>query len=319
MNIAFFGSSHFAAASLEALIKGKHKIVCVVTQPDSKKGRGLHMASTAIKDIAAKQGLELYQPESINSADSESFLKQLGPDLFIVIAYGQILSKAVLEIPSLFTVNVHASLLPLYRGAAPVNWSIIRGEKKTGVSVLKMEEKMDAGPLILQKIAGITEDDTAISLEEKLSKLAAQSLSECLSLIESNSIEFIQQDENSVSFAPRLKKKDGLISWDKPAETIYNLVRGCYGWPGAFSFYKGKLLKVHRAKAYPLSFRAQPSVSAGEIIRIDKEGILVASKDSALLIEELQEEGKRRMIASEFIAGHRISVGEKFTGSRFKK
>ncbi|MFH1269922.1 MAG: methionyl-tRNA formyltransferase [Candidatus Omnitrophota bacterium] len=312
MNIVFFGSSRFAAPSLKALLASRHRISCVVTQPDREKGRGLRSAGTAVKIIASESDARIYQPQNINTRDAVEFLKGLKPDLFVVIAYGQILSSGILKVPGVFSINMHASLLPKYRGAAPVNWAVIKGEKITGLSVMKMVEKMDAGAVIQQKEANISDDDTAVTLEERLSEMAAQLLLDTLTSIESNNYNLTPQDESRVTFAPKLKKEDGRIQWDKAAGDIYNLIRGCMGWPGAFTYYKGKLLKIYKARPGP-AVRGQPDSPAGRIIDISREGIVVATGKENLIIEELQIEGKRAMSAGEFAAGHKIRSGEIFS------
>jgi len=251
MNIVFFGSSRFAAPVLEALLTSRHKVTCVLTQPDRPKGRGLHFAGTVMKTIASESGIRIYQPYNVNDSDTIKFLKGLNPDLFVVIAYGQILSSAILSIPKAFSINLHASLLPKYRGAAPINWALIKGEKITGITVMKMTEEMDAGPIIQQKEIEISNLDTSITLEDKLSHFAAQLLLTSLHSIEDNNYNLVPQDENNVSFAPKLKKEDGRIDWNKPACDIYNLIRGCISWPGAFTYYKGKLLKIYKARVCP--------------------------------------------------------------------
>ncbi len=309
MNIVFFGSSNFAVPALKALLAIRHKISCVVTQPDKKKGRGLYFEGTAVKAVAEESGIDLYQPRDVHTAEAIKFLKSLSADLFIVISYGQILSREILDIPKIFSINIHASSLPKYRGAAPMNWAIIKGEKTTGISIIKMTKEVDAGAIILQKITDITEDDTIITLEDKLSKMAAESLEDCLKRIENNNYKLISQDEDKVSLAPKLKKEDGLINWNKPAQEIYNLIRGILNWPGAFTYYQGKLWKIYKARLT----RAPELRSAGapgQIIQVSKEGIEVGTGKGSLIIEELQTEGKRRMKVEEFIAGHRIGIGE---------
>ena len=314
MNIVFFGSSNFAVPSLQALAKTKHNISCVLTQPDKEKGRGLHIEGTAIKAAADTLGLKVYQPEKINTIETANFLKSLNVDLFVVASYGQILSQEVLDVPKIFSINLHASLLPKYRGAAPINWAIIKGEKATGVTVMKMERRMDAGPIILQKTIGILNEDTEIGLQDKLSNLAAELLLECLISIEDKNYKLKEQDEAGVSFAPKLKKNDGAIDWNKSAEEINNLIRGCMNWPGAFTYYKGKLLKIYKAKAFE---SLSPSVlqSPGGIVQVSKEGIIVATGGDVLMIKELQIESKTRLRVEEFIAGHKIRAGEVFSKS----
>ena len=311
MNIVFFGSSKFAAPSLKAILASKHKVVCAVTQPDKPQGRGLHFAGTVIKTIALDSGIKIYQPDNVNDADTAGLLKELKPDLFVVIAYGQILAQKILDVPKIFSINVHASLLPKYRGAAPINWAIIKGEKKTGISIIKMSKEMDAGPIILQKETDINNFDTAITLEEKLSVLAADSLSAVISSIEDNNYNLQPQDERSVSFAPKLKKEDGRIKWEETAQDIYNLIRGCINWPGAFTYYNDKLLKIYKARVFPYE-RSAGSPLPGTIADISKEGITVVTSKDKLTIEELQIEGKRRMNAQDFTAGHKICIGQIF-------
>ncbi|MFA4842664.1 MAG: methionyl-tRNA formyltransferase [Candidatus Omnitrophota bacterium] len=310
MNIVFFGSSRFAVPSLKALVNSPHKILCVVTQPDKKSGRHLRMEVTPVKEFARKSGLEIFSPQSVNSSHAELFLKSLAPDLFIVIAYGQILSSKLLALPKFFSLNAHASLLPKYRGAAPINWSIISGDNETGVSVMKMVEKMDAGPIILQQKCGIAETDTAVTLEEKLSQIAAVLITESLELVGENRYNLTAQDETKVSLAPKLRKEDGLVDWGKSARDIYNLIRGAQAWPGAFTYYKGKLLKIYKARV--VSQGPQAITKPGEIIDVSNIGITAAAGKSYLTIEELQIEAKRRMSAAEFIAGHKFSAGEIF-------
>lgn len=311
MNIVFFGSSQFAVSSLQSLISSGHKVSCVVTQPDKPKGRHLYLSGTLVKDAALKFGIEVYQPESVNTLESIKFLKELKADLFVVISYGQILSEEILNIPKIFCINAHASLLPKYRGASPINRAIINAEKDTGVTIIKMTGQMDAGPIILQQPIEISEDDTDISLEEKLSRIASQLILEMFNSIKDNNFKLTPQDENRVSFAQKLKKEEGLINWEKPALDVYNLIRAITRWPGAFTYYNGKLLKVYKTK---VCRPAGPPVSrsAGEIIKVSKEGIVVVTGKDNLVIEELQLEGKRRMRIEEFMSGHKINIGEKF-------
>lgn len=317
MKIIFFGSDNFSVASLKALSGTKHDISCVVTQPDKKRGRGLHLEGTAVKIAAQDLGLKIYQPTKINSSEAAGFLNELKADLFIVVAYGQILSQEILDIPRIFAINVHGSLLPKYRGAAPINWVLINAEAITGVTVIKIVKEMDAGPIILKKELDITDEDTAVTLENKLACLGAEALLAALKLIEDNSYKLSEQDKNAITLARRMKKEDGLINWDKSAGDINNLIRGCIGWPGAFTYYKGKLLKIYKAavtrsQGHPSTSlgTSQVTKSPGEIMQVSGEGIVVACAKDNLLITEMQLEGKRGMTAQEFISGHKISVGE---------
>jgi len=310
MNLIFFGSDRFAVPSLRRIFDSHHKILCVTTQPDSRAGRGLAVVATPIKQMAQEFNLPLYQPQDVNSNASYEFLKSLHPDLLCVVAFGQILSRSILEIPKIMAVNLHASLLPKYRGAAPINWALIKGETQTGVSVIKMSQKMDAGPIILQKSLDIKESDNAQTLEDKLSTLGADLVLEVLDLIQADRYSLIEQDEKDATYAAKMKKEDGLILWGKPARDIFNLIRGCVGWPGAFTYYQDKILKIHKASRVSGYQGIRVSGTGGEILKVSKEGILVAATEGCLLIEELQLEGKRKMTAAEFITGHKICVGQ---------
>jgi len=308
MKIIFFGSAHFAVPALEALIKSKHELVCVVTQPDKKKGRHLHIGETDVKSTAVAAKLKTFQPENIKSKESVDFLKSLDADLFIIIAYGQMFSQEVLDIPKIMPINIHASLLPRYRGAAPINWAIINAEKKTGISIMYVSLKMDAGPVILQKEIKIEEDDTAGSLEEKLRNLGAELLMEALKIIDSRSYRLLEQDEDKVILAPKLKKEDGLIDWDAPAIDIHNQIRGVLPWPGAFTGYRGKMLKIFQADVLPIFPNHKPV--AGEVVRADKHGVVVACGRGFLNLKELQLEAGKRMSGHNFIIGHKLKVGD---------
>ncbi len=311
MNIIFFGSSHFAAASLEALFQAGQRVTSVVTQPDKKSGRGMHLGHTVIKSIAENFNCKIYQPEDINSPEAISFLKAQNCDLFVVIAYGQILSEKLLEIPKIFAVNLHASLLPKYRGAAPINWAMINGEKATGITLIKMNKKMDAGEIIAQEKMDIIETDTAASLEKRLADLTAQILIASLEPIREQTVKLISQNDKQATLAPKLRKSDGKIVWEKSAGEICNLIRGSLNWPGAFTYYHGKLLKIYQASRYPQELE-RIKYAPGEVTHIFKDSIVVATGKGGLLIEELQPEGKRRMQVQEFLSGHEISLGETF-------
>lgn len=311
MKIVFFGSSHFAIHSLKAIISAGFDISCVVTQPDKKKGRHLNLAHTVVKDAAIESGLKVFQPQDVNCPESVKLLKSLGADLFAVVSYGQILSQEVLDIPKVIPINLHASILPRYRGASPINYALLNGDKVTGVTVIKMEKSMDAGAVILQKSIEITDDDDMVTLENRLSVLGAAALIETLRLIENNDYKLLPQNEKKVILSPKLKKKDGLIEWSKPAKEIRNLVRAYSVWPGAFTYYKSKLLKIHKAEVMPQSLAGR-KFSPGEVLNVTKDCIFVATGSGELLVWELQPEGKRAMSAEEFIAGHKIAAKDVF-------
>ncbi len=307
MNIVFFASAGISIPSLKYLANSGHQVSCVVTQPDRRQGRGLHYRSTPVKAEAQVCGFLVFQPEQINSRKAFDVLSGLKPELFVVIAYGQILSAKILNIPSILALNLHASLLPQYRGAAPINWSIIKGDNTTGVTAIKMTEKMDTGPVILQSKTDISPDDNSLTLEKRLAQSAARVLADSIIAIENKNLVLMPQDESGVSFAPKLKREDGLIDWQKSSLEIHNLVRGCLGWPNAFTYYKGKLLKVFATKMEEAPCQGW---RPGEII--DTHGsIAVATGKGILTIEKIQLEAKRVMTAQEFLSGHKIIPGEK--------
>lgn len=308
MKILFFASDRFALRSLDALAGSGQSIVAVITQPDRKKGRGLALSATAVKEGAQKLKLEVYQPEELSKKEAVNLLKGLSADLFVVIAYGQILPQEILDIPKVLALNIHASLLPKYRGAAPINWAIINGEEITGVSAIKMVKQMDAGPVLGQKKIKIAEEDDALTLEDKLSKIGAELLLEIIVDIEKGDYRLTPQQEKEATLAPKLKKDDGRIKWNKPAGDIHNLIRGVLGWPGAFTHYKGKILKIYKARARAIA--GSPG-APGEITQVSAQGLIVAASPGSLIIEELQLEGKRRMKAAEFIQGRKIMIGER--------
>jgi methionyl-tRNA formyltransferase len=308
MKIVFLGSAHFAVPSLEALCDAGCRIECVITQPDRKGGRGMHLIPTMVKRTAERRGLLVFQPDNINQETHRDFLLRLEADIFIVIAYGQILSPEVLHIPPLGCLNVHASLLPKYRGAAPINRALIRGEQETGISLIQLVPRMDAGPVLIQQAFPILPNDDACSLEEKLAAASIPLLIEGLAGIRDGRAKAVAQDESAVSYAPKLTKEDGLIRWDATAEDVYNQVRGCCPWPCGHSFINGAMIKIRKCRLVRVPV-AHGNTRPGEILKVGKEGIIVSCGRDAIAIEELQPEGKRMMTVLEFIAGHRLSPG----------
>lgn len=306
MDIVFFGSGKFALKGLEALVNAKHKISLVVTQPDKPQGRHLNYLPTEVKLKAEGLRLNIYQPQNPNEQEAFSALKQIPADLFIVISYGHILKCPILELPKIYPLNVHASLLPKYRGAAPINRAIINGEKETGISIIKMSDVMDAGDVLLQKKIAISEEDNAETVEEKLGALSAQSLIEAINLIRDGRGEFIKQEEVDASFAPRLEKHHGLIDWNKSSAEIANQVRGLVPWPTAHTFYKGKLLKIWKVK-----IKNEEESGPGEILEAVNGKLIIGTAKGALEILELQLENGKRLRAEAFLCGHRLQAGER--------
>ena len=310
MNIIFFGSGAIAVASLSALLQNKYNVVCVVTAIDKQKGRGLPVTCTPIKDFAVKKALNIFQPDNPSSNNSLDYLKGFSPDLFVVFSYGKILSKELLNIPKCLPVNIHASLLPKYRGAAPINWVLINGEKETGVSIIRMNEKIDEGEIILKEKIEITETDTFLTLERKISELAAKLIIESIEDIKNNKSSFKKQKHANATYAPKLKKEDGKIDWNKSAHLIKNQIRGCLPWPGSFAIHNNNPIKIWAAEVAKIKLKKD--CRPGTIISFDKEGILVATKGGGLLIKELQLPSGKRLNAWQFIQGHKMTEGELF-------
>ncbi|MFN4196675.1 MAG: methionyl-tRNA formyltransferase [Caldimicrobium sp.] len=301
----FFGTPEFVLPVLKFLWE-KEDLLGVVTQPDKPKGRGLVPTPTPVKIWAKKQGLKVLEPLKLKDPSFLKILKDLSPELIIVFAYGKILPKEVLEIPKEGCWNIHLSLLPKFRGASPVQWAILTGEKITGVSIMLMDEGMDTGPIFLQKSIPIEEDDTTPTLLEKLSHLAVKSLEEALNLYKEGKLTPVPQPNNDVSYAPLIKKDDGLISFKESAETILRKLRAFTPWPGIYTYFKGKILKIHSASIVELDKPYSP----GEIIKIEKSGLYVATSNKGLILHEVQLEGKKQISAYDFAQGFHLKKGQ---------
>lgn len=308
MKIIFFGTAEFACPILERLVKEGHKI-SVVTQSDKPKGRHLLVKSPPVKILAQQLNLDVLQPNNLNDTAFIEQLKNINADVFVVVSFGKILKKCILELPKKMCINIHASLLPKYRGAAPINWAIANGEKETGITIIKMNEAMDAGEIIGQEKIGISQEDNAVTISSKLSILGAQCLIKVLKLLEANNFVLVPQDNKQASYAPKIKKSDGLINWEEPAGKIYNKMRAFLPWPGSFTYWDKKLLKIIAAKVIPLEkdISNKPAV----ILNASREGILAAAGKDGFLIQELQLAGKQSMKAAEFLSGYKIHRGQK--------
>ena len=310
MKIVFFGSSEFAVPSLTRLLDSPHKIVGVVTQPDREKGRRLKITATPVKVFASSKGIKTYEVESLRETSVMKHLKAFSADLFVVVAFGQILPESVLKIPRIYSINLHASLLPKYRGAAPINWAIMNGESHTGLTIIKMNEKMDAGDIVLQRRVPIEKEETSKQLSVRLADLGAILLLDAVKFIEEKRITFKKQDEKKACPARPLKKEDGLISWEKPATEIYNKIRGTVPWPGAYTYFDGK--KINILKACVADGEGVP----GEIIEAKKE-LIIGAKKGLLKVLKIQAEGKNPMQAPDFLRGQRqMEKGGKFASER---
>lgn len=309
MRIVFFGTSDFAVPGLVKL-NASHELTAVVTKSDKPKGRHLLTKSSPVKSKAQELNIPLFFIEGLPRERIISELKKYDADLFVVVAYGEILSSEILTIPKFYSIGLHGSLLPRYRGAAPINWAILNGDKETGVTVFKLDESMDAGDIILDKAIKILDSDNADTLSLKLSVTGADLLSEAIPLIERGEVKFIKQKGKKATFAPKLKKEDGIIDWTKSAVEIHNKVRAMYNWPGAFSNLSGRTVKIWQT--HVVESQSEGVNNPGEIIKIEPNGIFVACGKGMLWIKELQAEGGKRMPVSEYLRGHKIVVGDFF-------
>lgn len=305
MKIIFMGTPLFAVPSLHKLIENKEEILAVVTKKDMAAGRGYKLKSSPIKEVANKANLLLLQPEKIKNKEFIKKIKNINPELIIVVAFS-ILPKEILSIPKFGVVNVHPSLLPKYRGPAPINWAIINGEKETGVTTIFLNEKIDAGEIILQQKVKIEHNDTYSTLYKKLSEYGANLLFETIKLIKENKVKTFLQNEIDVSFAPAIIKSQCFIDWSKSANEIYNFVRGLN--PHTFTFWNKKKLKILEVEIYSKEFSNK---KIGEVISIEKnKGIIINTGTGQILIKELQLENHKKMVAKEFLNGYKIKIGE---------
>lgn len=308
MKIVFMGTPEFALPTLKKLFHSEHKILSVVTQPDRPRGRGQELAPPPVKQFAVECGLPVLQPEKANTPEFVETLRGLKPDLILVVAFGQILSEDILAVPKLFCMNLHSSLLPKYRGAAPINRAIINGDMETGITTMKMDRGMDTGDILLSRKVSVKDSDDAQSLHDTLAEEGGPLVLETLKRLEDDSLVPVPQDSSQASHAPKLKKSDGLIQWDREASALFNLVRGLQPWPGTFTFYQSKRLRVCKVETAPGDDPDKPGVVA----RVSDHGIEVGTGNGRLVITQLQPEGKKMMTTKIFLAGHKIVKGDVF-------
>jgi methionyl-tRNA formyltransferase len=308
MRIVFMGTPESALASLKQLLDDGHEIVAVWTQPDKPAGRGDKMRSPPVKEFALARGLTLEQPRRIKTDESKALFVSYGADLAVVVAYGRILPPEFLSAPKHGCINVHFSLLPKYRGAAPANWAIVRGERETGVTTMFIEEELDSGPILLQRATAIADKETAPQLMQRLSIIGADLLSETISKLDTLSPR--SQVDTDATFAPLLTKKDGIIDWADAAINIERCVRGFQPWPNAYTTHRGKRLIIWAAQPEHASVAdGQP----GEVIAAHGDDLVIkAGEDYALRILELQREATRRMTVRDFLNGTHLKIGESF-------
>ncbi len=311
MRVIFMGTPAFALPSLKRLVEEGHGVVLVVTQPDRRAGRGLRLQPPPVKVAAEALGLPVLQPETLKDEAVIARLQGLAPDVLVVAAYGRFVPKAILDIPRLGCYNVHPSLLPKFRGPAPIHRALMAGEEETGVTIIRMDEGMDTGPILLQKVTPILPEDTAGSLEDRLAVLGAEALAEALWLVEKNEASLVPQEHGLATYAPKLKEEEGRLQWSWEARRLHNLIRGFSPEPGAYTLFRGKRLKILRSALVSEEEGGQP----GTILAIGKEGFVVATGRGALRLLEVQPEGRRRMTAAEFARGTHLRIGEAFDGS----
>jgi methionyl-tRNA formyltransferase len=305
--IVYMGTPETAAITLEHLLLGPDPVIGVVTQPDRPSGRGQKSLPSPVRKVAERRAIPILSPEKIRDPEFITRLRALNPAIIVVVAFGRILPKSIVDLAPYGCVNVHYSLLPKYRGAAPAAWTIINGENQGGVTTMRLVQKMDAGPLYLQEAVPLAADETTGSLQAKLTPVGARLLLETIRRLKEGSIQPQEQNEAEASLAPMIRKEDGLIDWTQPAIAIERRIRGFNPWPSAYTRFLGKLLKVHRAKIVATIKTGEP----GEVVRADKNGFWVATGLGILALEEVQLENKRRIAGVEFIKGARIGEGDR--------
>lgn len=305
MRVVFMGTPEFAVPTLKVLLEDENiEVVGVFTQPDKPKGRGKKLAMPPVKELALENNLEVFQPEKIKTSESVALLKELNPELIVVVAFGQILSKEILDIPKYGCINVHASILPAYRGAAPINWAIIKGEKTSGVTTMFMDVGLDTGDMIYKEYVEISEEDNSSTLHDKLSSAGYTVLKKTIDNLKKGDLPREKQIEES-SYAPIMDKSLGKVNWKNSAEDIYNLVRGVIPWPGAHTTINDDVMKIWGVKKSSKKTDKAP----GMIIDVTQEGIYVATNDGVVVIDEIQMPNKKRMPVKEYLKGNKIELG----------
>lgn len=311
MRIVFMGTPEFAVPSLEALLRSDDQVVGVVSQPDRPKGRGHQLVAPPVKLVAKRAGIPVLQPLKIRTAEFLQALSAWQPDLIAVAAYGRILHTPILRLPPMGCVNVHGSLLPKYRGAAPVQWAVINGETKTGITTMLMDEGMDTGPMLLQEALEIMPDDTAGTLASRLAEVGGRLLVDTITQLKAGTLAPKEQDDEQATLAPLLKKEDGLLDWKMSATALADRVRGLSPWPGAYTFFGEERWNI---------WKAVPNVGAstdkpGTIVAVSKQAIVVATGEGLLDILEIQVANSKRMSVGQFVAGHRVTAGGQLSSS----
>jgi methionyl-tRNA formyltransferase len=305
LRILFMGTPDFAAATLQALLDGPDTVVAVVTQPDRPKGRGKKLTPPPVKVLAQAAGIPVLQPTKIKTEEFRAELAGYQPDVVVVTAYGRILPPSLLKLAPHGCINVHGSLLPAYRGAAPIQWAVINGDSETGVTIMQMDEGMDTGDILLTASLPISDEETAGSLFPKLAALGGATVRQALTLLQEGRLTLTVQDNTRATVAPMLKKEDGRIDWQKSAREIHCLIRGLDPWPSAYCFLHGKRLQLFAPEVLHQTSNAEP----GTLLASDKRGLLIATGRDCLLVREVQPEGKKRMSIEAFLCGSPIEPG----------
>ena len=310
MRIVYMGTPDFAVLPLEKLVEAGHEVLAVYTQPDRPRQRGKQFTPTPVKARSLELGLPVYTPEKINAPEVLEQLASLKADIFVVVAYGQFLSEKLFTLPPYGCINIHASLLPAYRGAAPIHWAIINGEKRSGVTIMYIDKGMDSGDMLLRRETEIGPEEDTGSLHDRLCEMGAELLLEALQRIEDGTATRQPQDHQAATFASLLKKEHEIIDWSRPAQAIHDQIRGLSPWPGCHSSWQGKRLKIRAS----LVLEQQSSAAPGTIIAADKQGLTVACGSGCLLLQQVQPEGKSLMDAAAFVRGYHPQTGELLGG-----
>ncbi len=306
MTLVFLGTPSFAVPTLERIVSGGHSVLAVFTQPDRPKGRGGALAAPPVKEAALRLGLPVYQPERVRRPEPVEQLKKMQPDAIVVVGYGQIIPQSIIDIPRLGIINVHASLLPKYRGAAPIQWAIANGETHTGITTMRIDAGLDTGDMLLKWETAIGAEENALVLGERMATAGADLLGETLAGIEAGTLYPEPQDNSQATLAPILKKADGVIDWNWPARKIFDRVRGFLPWPGAYSFFRGQMFHIWKARV-----GEEPGVGVpGRLMPLKRRLLVSSGEGSALELLEVQIEGRKRMSAEAFLNGHRLNENE---------
>ncbi len=318
MKIIFMGTPDFAGQALKDLLKSKHQVLAVFTQPDKARGRGKKISFSPVKEIALEAGLPVYQPLKIRDQENIDLIKELAADIIVVAAYGRILPLEILNAPRYGSINIHASLLPKYRGAAPIHRALIEGEKTTGVTIMQMDEGMDTGDMLLKGEIDIPPEANTGHMFEELAILGGSLLLEALDLIEEGKIEAEKQKEEEATYAPVLTREDELLDWQLPADLLANKIRGMNPWPGVYSFFRGQRLKIHQVSLPDDLFFEETAMKEkrlqnllpGTIAGFSREGILLKTGQGFLLLKSLQPAGKKTLDHADFVNGYQVLEGE---------